>query len=102
MFVIGDSDFVSDAAIRVAGNGLLALDTVRWLAGDEAYSGQTNVETDVPITHTRKQDIVWFYSSIFLMPVVVLALGFLVTRRRRTQKKAAPVVSSSSNQGVAS
>ncbi len=102
MFVIGDSDFISDAAIRVAGNGLLALDTVRWLAGDEAYSGQTNVETDVPITHTRKQDVAWFYSSIFLMPVLVLALGYLVTRRRRGQKKAAPIVSSPSNQGVAS
>jgi len=102
MFVIGDSDFISDAAIRVAGNGLLALDTVRWLAGDEAYSGQTNVETDVPITHTRKQDVAWFYSSIFLMPVLVLVLGYLVTRRRRGQKKAAPIVSSPSNQGVTS
>jgi hypothetical protein len=102
-FVIADSDFVSDAAIRVAGNGLLALDTVRWLVGDEAYAGQTNVETDVPITHTRKQDVVWFYSSIFLMPVLVILLGLVVTRRRRSQKKAAaPIVSSPSNQGVAS
>jgi len=103
MFVIGDSDFVSDAAIRVAGNGLLALDTVRWLAGDEAYTGQTNVETDAPITHTRKQDVVWFYSSIFLMPVLVILLGLFVTRRRRRLKKAVvPIVSSPSNQGVAS
>ncbi len=102
MFVIGDSDFISDAAIRVAGNGLLALDTVRWLAGDEAYTGLTNVETDVPITHTRKQDVVWFYSSIFLMPVLVILLGLLVTRRRRRQNKATPIVSSPSNQGVAS
>jgi hypothetical protein len=102
-FVIADSDVISDEAIRVAGNGLLALDTVRWLAGDEAYTGQTNVETDVPITHTRKQDVVWFYSSIFLMPVLVVLLGLFVTRRRRSYKKAAaPTVSSSPNQGVAS
>ncbi len=102
MFVIGDSDFMSDAAIRVAGNGLLALDTVRWLTGDEAYSGQTNVESDVPITHTRKQDIAWFYSSIFLMPALVIGLGLIVTRRRRSQKAAAPIAPASSKQGVTS
>ena len=102
MFVIGDSDFMSDAAIRVAGNGLLALDTVRWLTGDEAYAGQTNVENDVPITHTRKQDVAWFYSSIFLMPALVIGLGLIVTRRRRSQKTAAPSAPASSKQGVTS
>jgi hypothetical protein len=101
MFVIADSDFISDAVIRIAGNGLLALDTVRWLIGDEAFSGQTNTETDVPITHTRKQDVVWFYSSIFLMPAVVIGVGLIVTRRRRRQKPAA-AVRSLPNQGVAS
>jgi len=100
MFVLADSDMVSDAAIRVAGNGVLVLDTIRWLVGDEAYSGQTNTETDVPITHTRKQDVVWFYSSIFLMPVVVIGLGLLVTRRRR--QKPAAIISQSPNQGVTS
>jgi hypothetical protein len=101
MFVVADSDFISDAVIRVGGNGLLALDTVRWLIGDEAFTGQTNTETDVPITHTRKQDVAWFYSSIFLMPAVVVGLGLIVTRRRRRQKPAA-AVKSSPNQGVAS
>jgi ABC-type uncharacterized transport system len=101
MFVVADSDFISDAAIRVGGNGLLALDTVRWLMGDEAYTGQTNTEADVPITHTRKQDVAWFYSSIFLMPALVLGLGLVVTRRRRRQKSAV-VAPRSPNQGVAS
>ncbi|HET6149916.1 MAG TPA: DUF4350 domain-containing protein [Polyangia bacterium] len=99
MFVFADSDFLSDAAIRVGGNGILMLDTVRWLMGDEAYTGQTNTEADVPITHTRKQDVAWFYSSIFLMPVLVLGVGFLVTRGRRRGKVVA--AARSANQGVA-
>jgi len=101
MFVVADSDFISDAAIRVGGNGLLALDTVRWLMGDEAFTGQTNTEADVPITHTRKQDVAWFYSSIFLMPALVLGVGVVVTRRRRRHKPVA-VAPRSPNQGVAS
>jgi hypothetical protein len=101
MFVIADSDLVSDAAIRVGGNGLFTLDTVRWLIGDEAFAGQTNTETDVAITHTRKQDVAWFYSSIFLMPALVIGVGLTVTRRtrRRTARSAAPA---QPNQGVAS
>jgi hypothetical protein len=100
IYVVADSDFISDAAIRVAGNGILALDAIRWLVGDEAYTGQTNTEADVPITHTRKQDVAWFYSSIFLMPVLVMAVGLLVTRRRR--RNPPTLASQSPNQGVAS
>jgi len=99
MFVLADSDFISDAAIRVAGNGIMMLDTVRWLMGDEAYTGQTNTEADVPITHTRKQDVAWFYSSIFLMPVLVIGLGLLVTRSRRRGKSVA-AAARSANQGA--
>ena len=103
VFVITDSDLVSDAAIRVGGNGLFTLDTVRWLVGDEAFSGQTNTETDVAITHTRKQDVAWFYSSIFLMPVIVVGVGLVVTRRTRRRKSRGPSSPSSQpNQGVAS
>src|SRR5262249_38975338 len=57
MFVVADSDFITDPAVRAGGNGVLALDSIRWLVGDEAYSGPTNTEADVPITHTRKQDV---------------------------------------------
>jgi len=47
-------------------------------------------EADVPISHTRRQDVAWFYSTIFLVPGLVLGTGFLVTRRRRKSRKAAP------------
>jgi len=40
-------------------------------------------EVDVPIEHTRKQDVFWFYSTIFVVPALVLGAGFWVTTRRR-------------------
>jgi uncharacterized membrane protein len=83
LFVVGDSDFLTDPVIRFAGNGFLVLDPVRWLMGEESFAGQVSSEVDVPISHTRKQDVVWFYSTIFLVPALVLGLGFLVTRRKR-------------------
>jgi hypothetical protein len=90
LYVVADSDFLSDAAIRVGGNGLFMLDGVRWLLGEESFAGQVNSEADVPITHTRKQDVIWFYSSIFLMPAIVLAVGFAVTRRTRGKGRRRP------------
>lgn len=85
--VIGDSDAVSDLVLEVSrGNAFFVLDGIRWLLGDEALAGAVSSEADVPIEHTRKQDVVWFYSSIFLVPAIVLGTGLLITRRRRSSK----------------
>jgi len=85
--VIADSDWIADEAIKVPGNSVLALDAIRWLMGDEAFSGQTSTEADVKITHTRKQDVVWFYSTIFLAPAVVIGAGVFVTRKSRGKRR---------------
>jgi len=87
VFVIADSDWIADEAIKVPGNGVLALDAIRWLMGDEAFSGQTSTEADVKITHTRKQDVVWFYSTIFLAPALVIGAGVFVTRKSRRKRR---------------
>jgi ABC-type uncharacterized transport system len=87
-FVIADSDCFSDDAVTVAGNELLVLDVMHWLMGDEAYSGLSSTEMDLPVSHTRKEDVAWFYSTIFLSPVVVLGIGYFVTKRRRKPKVA--------------
>ena len=55
--------------------------------GDEAFTGQTSTEADAPVSHTRKQDVIWFYGTIFLGPAVVLAVGVMVTRRTRRKKR---------------
>jgi hypothetical protein len=79
---MGDSDVLTDGVLRSYGNPYLAMDSVLWLLGEEELAGEVSNEEDVPVQHTRQQDVVWFYSAVFLGPAMVLAAGFLVTRRR--------------------
>lgn len=90
VFVLADSDAFGDDALPAGANQLLALDVAHWLMGDEAYTGKTSTEADVPISHTRKQDVVWFYGTIFLAPALVIVAGLGVTRGARRRRKAAP------------
>ncbi|MBZ4399681.1 Gldg family protein [Myxococcus sp. AS-1-15] len=80
--VMADADVVSDVVLPNMGNAYLAVDTLRWLTGEEAVSGAVSSEEDVPIQHTREQDVAWFYATVFLAPALVLAVGFVTTRRR--------------------
>ncbi len=85
-FVIGDSDVFSDLLIRNRANALLAFDAVRWLLGEPEVAGPVSNEEDVPVRHTRKQDVFWFYSSVFLAPGLVLFAGWVATRKRRKRE----------------
>ncbi len=89
MFVLADSDLFDDEALPVAANQLLAIDVSHWLMGDEAFTGQTSTEADAPVSHTRKQDVVWFYGTIFLGPALVIAAGVMVTRTPGASPQAA-------------
>jgi hypothetical protein len=80
---MGDSDVMTDGGPRGYGNPYLLVDTVLWLLGEEELAGVLSNEEDVPLQHTRKQDVLWFYSAVFLAPAMVLGAGFLVTRRKR-------------------
>ncbi|WP_225410102.1 Gldg family protein [Stigmatella hybrida] len=80
--VMGDSDALSDGVVPNLANAYLVMDTLRWLTGEEAISGAVSSEEDVPIQHTREQDVAWFYATVFLGPMLVLGVGFFVTRRR--------------------
>jgi hypothetical protein len=88
-FVLGDSDALSDISMIYRGNEILAVDALRWLLGEPEVAGPVNKEEDVPVRHTRRQDVFWFYSSVFLAPGLVLVVGWLVTRKRR-RKEVAP------------
>jgi hypothetical protein len=79
---MGDSDVMTDGPSGY-GNSYLLRDTVLWLLGEEELAGTVSNEEDVPLRHTRQQDVVWFYSAVLLAPALVLGAGFLVTRRRR-------------------
>ncbi|ADO70122.1 Gldg family protein [Stigmatella aurantiaca] len=80
--VMADSDALSDGVVPNMANAYLVLDTLRWLTGEESIAGTVSSEEDVPIQHTREQDVAWFYATVFLGPLLVLGVGFFVTRRR--------------------
>ena len=81
--VMGDADVMTDGGPRGLGNPYLLVDTVLWLLGEEDLAGEVSNEEDLPLQHTRRQDVLWFYSAIFLAPAGVLGVGLAVTRRRR-------------------
>lgn len=85
-FVVGDSDAFSDLVIVNRANAVFAIDVLRWLLGEPEVAGPPTTEEDVPVRHTRKQDTVWFYASVFATPGAVLLLGWLVSRKRRSRE----------------
>ena len=85
-FVIGDSDVFSNLMILNRANAVFAVDILRWLLGEPEVAGPVSSEEDVPVRHTRKQDVFWFYASVFLVPSLVLAVGFVATRKRRKRE----------------
>ena len=90
--VMADSDAVGDVVLaQVRTNQALVLDTLKWLFGEERTMGLTNSESDVAIVRTRQQDMIWFYSTIFLAPAAVVLIGFFARRKKpRAPGPAAP------------
>ena len=89
MIVVADSELLTDPVLmQFEGNQLFALDGMKWLLGDEAIAGAINTEADEPIQHTRKQDQVWFYSTILLAPALVVGFGMWFTRKQGQRKGA--------------
>jgi hypothetical protein len=89
-FVVTDAGGLTDIALaNVFGNQVLVVDAVRWLAGEESFAGQTNVEEDLKIEHTKQQTLVWYYSTIIGAPGLVLGLGLWYSRRTRRSTRRA-------------
>ncbi len=85
-FVVGDADSFSDLMIVNRANAVFIVDVMRWLLGEPEVAGPVNSEEDVPVRHTRKQDVVWFYAPVFLVPTAILFVGFVATRKRRKRE----------------
>lgn len=83
--VVADSDCVSDAVFRNAGNTQMAVDAVNWLVGEEAASGELDGSEDAKIVHTKEDDVMWFWGTIFGIPLLVLGVGLTAVRRRRVK-----------------
>lgn len=83
-FVVADADVFSDLLMsRFRDNRVLAADAIRWLGGEESLAGEFENEEDVRVEQTKQLDLVWFYSTIFGVPAVVLGSGLLLSRRLR-------------------
>jgi hypothetical protein len=86
--VTADADAFSDAAFGNEPNIFFTADIVRWLGGEESFSGAINNAEDVRIEHTKQKDTIWFYGTILGAPALVLGVGLLVSRRPRRAGKA--------------
>jgi hypothetical protein len=86
MLVLADADALSDRVIGNLGNYYLFLDGLKWLFEEEKFIGSVKTEEDVRITHTKEEDVVWFYTTIFGVPTIVLSLGVFYNRFRIRKK----------------
>jgi hypothetical protein len=87
-FVVADADALSDLAFQNEPNILLAVDVIRWLGGEESFSGAITNTEDVRIEHTKQKDVIWFYATILGAPLGVLGVGLFLSLRRRGPLKA--------------
>jgi hypothetical protein len=85
VFLVSDADGFTDPVMEYAKtNQLLFVEALRWLGGEESFSGEATSEEDVRIVHTKGEDSVWFYATIIGAPSMVLGLGlFLLYGRRK-------------------
>ena len=82
--VIGDADVFTDPVMDFAKtNRLLFLEAMRWLGGEESFSGEISEEEDVRIVHTKEQDQAWFYGAIVGVPGSLGGVALFLARRRR-------------------
>ncbi|MBI4538930.1 MAG: Gldg family protein [Gemmatimonadetes bacterium] len=89
--VYADAEMFTDPVVVSLGlNAALVADGVRWLGGEEALAGETESEEDVPIQHTKTEDVAWFYSTILGAPALVLAGGLVAVYRRRRRRRSEP------------
>ncbi|MFT3769847.1 MAG: Gldg family protein [Minicystis sp.] len=86
-FVLADADAISDAAFGHEPNIFLLADALRWLGGEESWSGAITNTEDVRIEHTKQKDVIRFYATILGAPGVVLGLGLVLARRPRRARK---------------
>jgi hypothetical protein len=84
-YVISDADVLTDFFLGNEPNDFLFVDAIRWLGGEESFAGATASSEDVRIEHTKQRELIWFYGTIFLVPLLVLGLGLVYGRRARAK-----------------
>lgn len=83
VLALADGTALSDLVMGNKANQVLVIDAVAWLLGQEQLAGTVENEEDVKIEHTQEDQKSWFYGTIFGVPSLVFALGWLRVRSRR-------------------
>ena len=82
--VVGSSDWASNYILRFQGNRDLFVNMMNWLSSDEdLISIRPKEPEDNRLNLTRAQMRNVFYSSVIVLPLMVLGAGFAVWWRRR-------------------
>ena len=80
-----DADMAGDVIMaRSKGNRQWLHDAVRWLEDDILLIGEVADIEDVPVLHTKEGEAIWFWSTTFGVPLLVLGVGLGLSRRRRS------------------
>ena len=80
LVVLGDSDFVRNAALGVGGNRALALGLVNWLTGNRLATAQP--ADDIVITWTPRTGSLAALLHVLLLPALYLGIGLLLRWHR--------------------
>jgi hypothetical protein len=92
--VFSDQDLFADGATMTQrglpepNGGPLVIDAVRWLGGEEIYSGQINNEKEKAIKQTAREQAGWFVATTVVAPLLVLVVGLLLSTRPRRSRRA--------------
>ena len=89
--VYADAEIFSDEWLGALLNPFVIGDGIFWLQREEAFAGEVVSEEDVPVLHTRAENVLWFYAIIFGAPAAVLGLGLAMIYTRRRSREAANV-----------
>lgn len=83
--LFADGETLSRSGLPEPNGGPLVVDAVRWLGGEEIYSGQINNEKEKEIKQTAREQAGWFVATTVVAPMLVLVLGLLFSTRTRTR-----------------
>ena len=81
IYACADATVISDILMQNPANQVLVSDALAWLQDKKAFTSSS--EKDLKIVHSKNEDLLLFYGTIIVMPLLVLAIGLLTTRRKK-------------------